>query len=399
MPKVSPANRRYAVLQAGARMHYAVPSLLAKVGALVAFYTDLHGSHRPLKALKAVWPQAAQPKTIKRLLGRQLPADLPRALVRDQPLASLSWARGSRGDVLLLRRACCERFAGANAIYTNFINNDLDAVRQAKDQGLHVVHELIIGADVGRILLEERRRYPGIEEEGEPHEIVEAGIARDRQKWALSDQVLVPSDYCRETSIALGCDPTKISKVPYGIPEHWFDIEPDPKPGRILFVGQVGLRKGNHVLAEACRLLKRRGVPFECRVAGPLQVDVTHNLFAGPTYLGQVPRSQIREEFRRADIFVLPTLADSFGLVHLEAMACGVPVITTPHCGSVVRDGEDGFIVPIRDAKAIADRLQQLLEDRVLRKTFGASARDRARDYSWACYGERLLSCLFDHHQ
>ena len=45
---------------------------------------------------------------------------------------------------------------------------------------------------------------------------------------------------------------------------------------------------------------------------------------------------------------MLPTLADSFGLVHLEALACGVPVITTPHCGSVVRDGVEGFIVPIR---------------------------------------------------
>lgn len=391
---MSQANRRYAVLQAGARMHYAVSALLARAGALEAFYTDLHSSHRPLQLLKALWPEASQPKPIKRLLGRQLPPDLPRALVRDQPLASLSWARGGRGDALVLERACRERFGGANALYTNFINNDIDAIRQAKDQGLHVVHELIIGADVGRILLEERRRYPGIEPEGETEEDVEAGITRDRQKWALSDQVLVPSDYCRQGSIDLGCDPTKIGLVPYGIPEHWFDLEPDPQPGRILFVGQVGLRKGNHVLAEACRLLKSRGLSFECRVAGPAHVDVTHPLFQGPNYLGQVPRSQIREEFRKADIFVLPTLADSFGLVHLEAMACVVPVITTPHCGSVVRNGMDGYIVPIRDAQALADRMQQLLEDRSLRMKMGASARERARDFTWQRYGERLLAAL-----
>jgi glycosyltransferase involved in cell wall biosynthesis len=395
MTEAQHAARRYAVLQAGARMHYAVPALLARAGALAAFYTDLHSSHRPLQLLQALWAPALQPKALKRLLGRQLPPDLPRRLVRDQPLASLSWARqGSRSDALVLERACRERFAGANALYTNFINNDIAAVRQARDQGLHVVHELIIGADVGRILLEERRRYPGIEPEGEPEEVVEAGIARDRQKWALSDQVLVPSDYCRQSSIALGCDPNKISLVPYGIPEHWFELVPDPQPGRILFVGQVGLRKGNHVLAEACRLLKRRGLSFECRVAGPAQVDVTHPLFQGPTYLGQVPRSQIREEFRRADIFVLPTLADSFGLVHLEAMACGVPVVTTPHCGSVVRDGVDGFIVPIRDAGALADCLQQLLEVHDLRKQMGASAREQARDFTWARYGERLVHSL-----
>jgi len=395
MNQHSSSGYRYAVLQAGARMHYAVPALLARSSALTAFYTDLHGSHRPLQALNALLPPSLQPKPLKRLLGRQLPADLPRALVRDQPWASLSWARqGSRSDALVMERACRERFGGANALYTNFINNDLDAVRYAKEQGLHVVHELIIGADVGRILLEERRRYPGIEPLGETEDVVEIGIARDQQKWAWSDQVLVPSEYCRQSSIALGCDPAKINLVPYGIPEHWFDLVPDPEPGRILFVGQVGLRKGNHVLAEACRILQSRGSSFECRVAGPPQVDVTHPLFEGLTYLEQVPRSQVREEFRRADLFVLPTLADSFGLVHLEAMACGVPVITTPHCGSVVRDGLDGFIVPIRDAMALADRLQQLLEDRALRDKMGAAARQRAREFTWDRYGERLLEVL-----
>ena len=91
-----------------------------------------------------------------------------------------------------------------------------------------------------------------------------------------------------------------------------------------------------------------------------------------------MPRSRILDEFRRADVFVLPTLCDSFALVHLEAMACGVPVITTPNCGSVVRAGVDGFIVPIRDAAAIADKVELLLTDRALRARMGRSARERA---------------------
>jgi glycosyltransferase involved in cell wall biosynthesis len=375
-------------------MHYAVPALLARAGALAAFYTDLHSCHRPLQLLKATWPEASQPKPLKTLLSRQLPPDVPRQLVRDQPLASLSWARGARGDALVLERACRERFGGATALYTNFINNDLDAVRQAKEQGLHVVHELIIGADVGRIMLEERLRYHGIEPQGETEEAVEAGIARDRRKWALSDQVLMPSSYCRNSAIALGCDPSKINMVPYGIPEQWFDRQSAPEPGRVLFVGQVGLRKGNHVLAEACRLLRSRGMTFECRVVGPPLVDTSLPLFEGPYYLGQVPRSQVQEEFHRADVFVLPTLAEGMALVHLEAMACGVPVITTPQCGSVVRDGLDGFLVPIRDAALLADRLQQLLDDRLLRQRMGAMARERAREFTWARYGQRLMKAI-----
>jgi glycosyltransferase involved in cell wall biosynthesis len=387
--------RRYAVLQAGARMHYAVPALLARAGALAAFYTDLHASHRPLQLLDRLWPRPLQPKPLRRLLGRRLPAELPRPLVRDQPLASLTWARrGERSDALVIERACREGFGGATAVYTNFINNDLAAMRQAKQQGLHVVHELIIGADVGRVIQEELRRFPGSEAVAETPDDVEAGIARDQQKWALCDQVLVPSAYCQASSIALGCDPGKITVVPYGINTDWFELQPDPQPGRVLFVGQVGLRKGSHYLAEALRQLAGRSLPLDCRVVGPRQVDVELPLFAGPRYLGQVPRSQVREEFRRADLFVLPTLADSFGLVHLEAMACGVPVITTPHCGSVVRDGIDGFIVPIRDAAALADRIELLLNDRALRDRLGSEARQRAAQYTWEAYGRRLAAAL-----
>jgi len=78
----------------------------------------------------------------------------------------------------------------------------------------------------------------------------------------------------------------------------------------------------------------------------------------------------------------------------LEAMASGLPVITTPQCGSVIRDGIEGFLVPIRDAEALADRIEQLLADRALRNSMAAAARQRAQEYSWARYGERLLAVL-----
>jgi len=389
------AAHRYCVLQAGARMHYAVPALLARAGALAAFYTDLHASHRPFALIQQLWPRGLQPAALQRLLARQLPAELPRSLVRDQPLAGLGWAiTGPRREALLLERACRERFAGASALYTNFINSDLQAVRQARHQGLHVVHELIITADVGRILLEERRRFPGIEAEGEPEEVVEAGLERDRQKWALVDRVLVPPRHCRQSTIALGCDPAKICRVPYGIPDHWFALQPQPEPGRLLFVGQVGLRKGSHVLAEAVRLLQARGVPLHCRVVGPQLVDVSHPLFHGPTYLGPLSRDQVQEEFRRADLFVLPTLAEGSALVHLEAMACALPVITTPPCGAVLRHGREGSIVPSRDPLALADQIQLLLENRPLRSRYAAAARRRAWRFTWARYSERLLRSL-----
>jgi glycosyltransferase involved in cell wall biosynthesis len=107
-----------------------------------------------------------------------------------------------------------------------------------------------------------------------------------------------------------------------------------------------------------------------------------------------VPRADIKKEFLAADVFVLPTIAEGSALVTYEALACGLPVITTPNCGSVVRDGIDGFIVPVRNVEALADAIERVVSDRTLRATLSANARERAKEFTWARYGERLIDAL-----
>ena len=104
--------------------------------------------------------------------------------------------------------------------------------------------------------------------------------------------------------------------------------------------------------------------------------------------------TQVREEFLQADVFAFPTLAEGFALAHLEAMACGIPVVTTPSCGPATRDGKDGFIVPPRDAAGLADRIQSIITNREQRERMGQNARNRASEYSWDKYQENLLAAL-----
>ena len=129
----------------------------------------------------------------------------------------------------------------------------------------------------------------------------------------------------------------------------------------------MGLRKGSHYLTGAARqLAPERNI--EIVVAGPVPAGLlAHDVMQGPTYLGQVPRSEVMQEFRRADIFVLPTLSDGSALSHFEALAMGLPVITTPCWGSVVRDGVDGFIVEPDDHEALVGGIRELVGDRELR--------------------------------
>ena len=109
-----------------------------------------------------------------------------------------------------------------------------------------------------------------------------------------------------------------------------------------------------------------------------------------------VPRSEIHAWYGWADVLVLPTLSDTFGLVILEAMSSGVPVITTHASGGpdVIRDGVDGWLVPLRDPTAIAHRLDTLMRTPDLATDMGRSALERSAEFDSATYRRRLLEAI-----
>jgi len=409
---MTPGGRRFAVLQPGARLHYAVPAVLARAGRLARLYTDVHArSAWPFRLLEHA-PAGALPGPLARLAGRRLPPELA-GLTSSLPWATLSEMLvrklRTRGGLLavpgvearLRALARARAFDGADGLYV-LSNGDLELVREAKARGLFVAYEQIINPHVGRILRAERADHPGLEPQDSEEE-VEGGLRRDEEVWRLADVVLGASDFVKGEVLEHGVPDEKVHVVPYGLKEEWLGVTPRPVPGRILFVGSVGLRKGVHVLGAMARELRRRGVPHEIRIVGPIEVAASREAwlrklaspeFEGVTYVGQVPRTQVRAEFEQADVFVLPTLSDSFALVHLEAMACGVPVVTTPSCGSTVRDGVDGFVVPTGDPAALADGVEALLSDRVLRASLSAHARKRAATFTWGAFSKRLLTAL-----
>jgi glycosyltransferase involved in cell wall biosynthesis len=392
---------RFAVLQPGARLHYAVPAILERAGMLQRFYTDYCADVGPLRLLKCVWPTRLRPTPVRRMLGRTLPPDLSPTKIRQVRGSIIAAHIGRRLGLkttsastskALLKCARADQLGGANAIYTVIVNDDLDLCEEAKALGYRIVHEAMLNPDIGLHLAEEHQRFPEAPWSIPSLERIEAGRKRDRRKYKIADLILVPSDFVYRSVIALGADPAKVEIVPYGVDESWLDAEPHRVPGRVLFVGTVGLLKGSHYLAAAARILAERKVLCDIRAVGPVTKHQRRDpLFEGPEYIGQVPRSSVQSEFLAADVFVLPTLSDGFALSHLEALACGVPVITTPNCGSVVRDGVDGFIVPIRNPVALANAIEKIVTNPDLRSRMSLSARARAHEHTWERYGERLI--------
>jgi glycosyltransferase involved in cell wall biosynthesis len=389
------------VIQPGARLNYAVPEILAGAGLLRRLYTDVHAEHWWMRAIGALLPR--QPSEIKRLLGRRLPQGLPAALVEDAPVTVLATRALERAGLLpaadrsasraLLRRIEAEVLPG-DIVYTVLVNEDVEVMRRLKARGVKIVHECMMSPDIGLWLAEERALFPGIEPAADI-EAIAAGRTSDRAKYAVADLVLVPSLHVREAVIGMGCAPDKVTVVPYGLDPARFSAPPRPVPGRVLFVGKATLLKGAHYVAAAARAMAARRPDISVRMVGRAgEAALAHDAFLGPSYIGQVPRARMSEEYAQADLFVLPSLSEGMALSHLEAMAAGLPVIATPNCGSVVRDGIDGFIVPVRDWEALAMRIEEIVSDRALRDWMSRNARQRAQEFSLARYGERLVATL-----
>ena len=112
------------------------------------------------------------------------------------------------------------------------------------------------------------------------------------------------------------------------------------------------------------------------------------------TQHGHLARRMLIAELGQCHAMALPSLWEGSAIAVLEAMAMGLPPVVTPNTGSVVRDGEEGFIVPIRDSDAIAAALTRLADDETARRTMMRRARATAQQQTWAIYGQNLVEGL-----
>jgi glycosyltransferase involved in cell wall biosynthesis len=211
-----------------------------------------------------------------------------------------------------------------------------------------------------------------------------------------ADCVLAPSEYVRSTLGAIGVSEERITLLPYGADTERFTpaAARNDKIFRILFVGQLSQRKGIKYLLEAFRLL---------RLPDAELVFVGHLVGSGQglrayqehiRYIPYVPQTELPQWYVQADLFVYPSLHEGSALAIYEALAAGLPVITTPNSGSVVRDGVEGFVVPIRDTAALAEKILLLYENPELRRAMACRARARAEEFTWAAYRKNLAALV-----
>jgi starch synthase len=190
----------------------------------------------------------------------------------------------------------------------------------------------------------------------------------------------------------------KIRVITYGAPE----VKPRAqrnldatRPLKVLFVGNLGQHKGIGYLLKAMDMLGGRA---ELTLVGRRlhpnpKVDEACRRWR---WHENLPHAQVLDAMQQADVLVLPSLSEGCALVVLEALACGLPVVVTPNTGSLafVRDGREGFVVPICQAEAIAERLEVLHQDRELLSEMSRWAQATAAENSWENYRADLAGLV-----
>jgi len=397
----------FIVAQLGARMHYAVPSILARANVLERFYTDTYAPPELRKALSIA--AKAGPLSLRRWLGR-IPADIPpeRICAFNRMGIEYYWRRnhvppgGSElaphlwGGTELCRRIVRCGLGEATGVYT-FNSAGLELLQYARSVGVFTAMEQTIAPFVieQKLLEREKADFPGWSRSHTEDSLQDAFREREEREWQESDVIVCGSEFVRESIRAAGGPVDRCRIVPYGTS---LPALAQPKIHkhsrlRVLTVGAVGLRKGSQYVLAAARALKGKA---EFRMAGPIAVtSVAESTLRGNLSLvGPVPRTEVRRQFEWADVFLLPSICEGSATVCYEALAYGLPVIATPNTGSVVRDGVDGFIVPVRDPGAIIEKLEILDANRDLLDGMSLTALERARDYTVERYGQRLLEVL-----
>lgn len=351
-------DRPWICCQLGAREHYAVPRALRLGGLLREFLTDLW--IRP-NTLTNYW---------RNKLGRRFHPELAQAHVTAANTAAFAFAfksqaRGLNGWPLISKR---------NEWFQESVVAQLKRREREPDQQTTIFAYSYAAQHIFNYARERGwRTVLGQIDPGPAGNDWQPAPAEYWRKWRreceLADQIVVNSAWSRTELVNEGIPETKIRVIPLafeagkdteGFQRNYPSAFTAARPLRVLFLGQISLRKGARELLDAARFFANE--PVEFWFVGPRHIEVPPDL-SKPyiKWFGAVPRTQVDRFYREADVFILPTLSDGFGLTQLEAQAWKLPVVASRYCGEVVQQHRNGVILEEVSPDAIAKVLTGLL--------------------------------------
>jgi N-acetyl-alpha-D-glucosaminyl L-malate synthase BshA len=214
------------------------------------------------------------------------------------------------------------------------------------------------------------------------------------QKICDRDVVVVPN----------GIDLERFNNLSKGDIRKRLKIKDDKK--RIIFVGTLRPVKSVKYLIKAIKIIIQKDINTRLMLVGDgdergnLEKLVKElSLEEYVKFVGKVPNEEVPEYMAVSDVFVLPSLSESFGIVNLEAMASGLPIVATKVGGlpEIIKDGENGFLVEPKNPEELAEKVLSILGNNELRERITRNNKEKAKDYSWESVVEKLEEVYRNH--
>ncbi|WP_029286640.1 glycosyltransferase family 4 protein [Pedobacter sp. R20-19] len=273
----------------------------------------------------------------------------------------------------------------------------LATLKKAKEHGIYTIYEQLSQHHTffTSIAHQQFSSYPDLK--NEDTSILVNGKAMQRNKrrdeeLRLADTILCNSSFTKKTLILAGIKEEKITVIPlaFPIPIDRIRNRNNNEPIKFLYAGNQSLRKGSHILYEAWKICDFKAVEAELWLVGKMQLpeQLRMNLPGKVVIKNTIPHDELLALYSEADIFVLPTLADGFGMVITESMSQGTPVITTENSAGpdIIEHDKNGWIIPAGDLNALIGQMKAIVNDGVELDKISAAALLSAHRWQWPDY-------------
>lgn len=396
------------MIQDGARRHYIVPQALHAGGMLERMFTDWYVRGMSIESVISKLMRFYKQDLCQKMMGRRCDG-LDDSLVYTNPWLAIrnslaakrfsvieeyyDWVSQRNADWILKKG-----FGKSTHIYGYVRNVHPSLFRTVRNQGMKTIGDQIIApAEIEFLEYEKQQtKWPG----WEPY--VEQGVYKlldriERETWEASDFLVCGSDYVKTCMIDCGISSDRVHVIPYapsGSNLSFKDRRHRKGPVIVGFVGSVNLRKGTPAFFEIAKRFDPQKVRFVMVGSVHINRHVAEREKGHVELIGGVPRSHVHKWLWDFDLFLFPSTCEGCAGSVLEAMDTGLPIVSTPSSGTVVRHGIDGYLHNCNDVDGMTQSILRLVDDPDLRLKMGWSARTRIELFDQAWYLSALRNLL-----
>lgn len=331
-------SKHWITAQFGAREFYSIPQILNHLGLLKVGFTDIWCENEILRKLSPKFKSRYLESLRGKMLNNSLETIFQMQIKNDAELSFDNFVASNLKKII-----------SKESVFYTYSYSSLKKIETAKEMGAKIVYGQInpglLEADLVKKLYLEN--FPT-----EKPEVPTDTYWRNWEKeLALTDTIIVNSEWSKKLIIEFGVDEKKVEVIPliYDKKElnftrnFPFKFDSNRKLS-LLYLGAMSVRKGFHVLLDAMEELL--DLPIELNVVGRVNGPFDTSKFpSNILYHGAVSPVEIDAFYKNSDVFILPTFSDGFALTQLEAQNYKMPVITTPFCGEVIVNQENGFVL------------------------------------------------------